>query len=79
MTETSFEEQVWQLFFDIAGMSPTGNIVAEVVVVFVSPQNYLIPHAFSLTKPCSNNIVEYNALLIGMQLAEEIGVKNLKA
>jgi len=28
---------------------------------------------------CSKNVVEYNALLIGMQIAEEIGVKNLKA
>ena len=37
------------------------------------------PHAFSLTKPCSNNIAEYNALLIEMQIADEIGVKNFKA
>jgi len=39
----------------------------------------VIPHAFSLTKSCSNNISEYNALLIGIQLAEEIGVRNLEA
>jgi len=47
--------------------------------VLVSPQNYVIPRAFSLTEPCFNNVTEYNALLIGMQLAEEIGVKNLEA
>jgi len=45
----------------------------------VSPQNYVIPHAFSLTEPCSNNIAKYNALLTGMQLAGEIGVKILEA
>ena len=39
----------------------------------------MIPFAFSLTKLCFNNVLEYNALLIGMQLAEEIGVKNLEA
>ena len=39
----------------------------------------MIPRTFSLTKSCSNNISEYNALLIVMQLAEEIGVKNLEA
>jgi len=39
----------------------------------------VIPHAFSLTDPCSNNILEYNALLIGMQLTEENGVKTLEA
>ena len=48
-------------------------------MVLVSPQNYVIPRAISLTKPCSNNITEYNALLIGMHIADEIGVKNLEA
>jgi len=48
-------------------------------VVLVSPQNYVILRAFSLTEPCSNNVAEYNALLIGMRIADEIGVKNLKA
>jgi len=38
----------------------------------------LIPRAFSLTDPCSNYVSEYNTLLIRMQLAEEIGVKNLE-
>ena len=27
---------------------------------------------------CSNNVAEYNALLIGMQIANKIGVKNLE-
>ena len=48
-------------------------------VVLVSPQNYLIPRAFSLIESCSNNVAEYNALLIGMQIVDEIGVKNLEA
>ena len=58
---------------------PRGHVVVGVGVVLVSPQNYVIPRAFSLTEPCSNNVVEYNALLIGMQIANEIGVKNLEA
>ena len=49
----------------------------EVVLIF--PQNYVIPRAFSLTEPYSNNVAEYNALLIGMQIVDEIGVKNLEA
>ena len=48
-------------------------------VVLMSPQNYVIPYVFSLTEPCFNNVVKYNALLIGMQIAEEIGVRNLEA
>jgi len=79
ITQTSLEEQVWQLFFDSASkIGPTRNIVAGVGVMLVSPQNYVITRAFLLTESYSNNIAEYNALLIGMQLAEEIGVKNLK-
>jgi len=75
-TQTSFERQVWQLFFDCASRTgPRGNIVAGVGVVLVSLQSYVIPSAFSLTESCSNNVAEYNALLIGMQIADEIGVK----
>jgi len=48
-------------------------------VVLISPHNYVIPRAFSLTKPCSNNVSEYKALSIGMQFVEEIGVKNIEA
>ena len=55
-----------------------GTIVAGVEVVLISPHNNVIPRAFLLTEPCSNNVLEYNALLIGMQLPKEIGVKNLK-
>ena len=76
LTQTSFEGQVWQLFFDGASrMSPKGHTVAGVGVVLVSPQNYVIPRAISLTEPCSNNVAEYNALLIGMQFADEIALK----
>jgi len=77
---TSSDEQVWQLFFDEASrMNRKGNIIAGMEVVLISPHNNVIPRAFSLTESCSNNISECNALLIGMQLVKEIGVKNLKA
>ena len=80
MTQTTFEEQVWQLFFnDASRTGPRGNIIVGVWVVLVSPQNYIIPHAISLTELCSNNVAKYNTLLIEMQIADVIGVKNLKA
>jgi len=38
LTQTSFEGQVWQLFFDGASRTcPRGNIMAGVGVVLVSP------------------------------------------
>ena len=76
LTQTPFEGQVWQLFLDGASRTgPRGNIIAGVAVVLVSPQSYVILRAFSLTEPCSNNVAEYNTLLIGMQITDEIGVK----
>ena len=63
------EDEVWQMFFDEASrIGPKGKIIAGVGVVFISPQNHVLPRAFSLTEPCSNNVTEYNALLIGLQL-----------
>ena len=71
---------MWQLFFNGASrIGPQGHVIVEVGVVLVSPQNYMIPRAFSLTESCSNNVAEYNALLIGMQIADKIGIKNLEA
>jgi len=50
------------MFFDNAlRMGPKGKIVAEVVVVSISPHNRVLPRAFSLMKPCSKNVTEYNA------------------
>ena len=50
-TQTSFKRQVWQLFFDGAlRIGPKGYIIAGVGVVLVSPQNYVIPRAVSLTR-----------------------------
>jgi len=63
----SLEEQVWQLFFDeVSRTSPEGNIIVGMGIVLISPHNYVIPHAISLTESCSNNVSEYNTLLIGV-------------
>ena len=42
-------------------------------VVFVSPEK----HVFVLTQLCSNNMAEYQALILGLQMAIEIGIKDL--
>ena len=68
------------MFFDRAlRVGPKGKIIAGVGVVFISPQNHVLPRAFSLTELCSNNVAEYNALLTGLQLAHEMGVRYLEA
>ncbi|ONK57953.1 uncharacterized protein A4U43_C09F6000 [Asparagus officinalis] len=77
---TVSREQVWQLYFNgVARENPSGPIVARVGVVLISPQNYILPRAISLTELYSNNMAEYNALLIGLDMAKELGVKHLEA
>jgi len=68
------------MFFDGESRTgPKGKTIAGVGVVFISPQNHVLPRAFSLTETCSNIAAEYNALLIGLQLAHEMGVRYLEA
>src|SRR4051812_37512432 len=41
---------IWQMYFDGASRTiPRAGLVAGVGVVFISPQNHVIPRAFSLT------------------------------
>src|SRR3954464_8106873 len=71
---------VWQMYFDGASRTiPRGGLVAGVGIVLISPRNHVIPGAFSLIEPCTNNVAEYNALLICLQLAHQLGVRNLQA
>src|SRR3954464_10437090 len=68
------------MYFDGASRTiPCMGLVAGVGIVLILPQNHVIPRAFSLTEPCTNNVAEFNALLIGLQLAHQLGVRNLQA
>src|SRR3954468_10056250 len=67
---------VWQMYFNGASRTiPRAGLVAGVGIVLISPRDHVIPRAFSLIEPCTNNVEEYNALLIGLQLAHQLGVR----
>ena len=51
---------------------------AGVGVVFVSPQRQILLYLFSLSELCSNNVAEYQALIIGLQMAIEMGISQLE-
>lgn len=52
ITQTTFDNQVWQFYFDGAfRASPKENPVSRMGVVLVSTQNYVISHVFSLSEP----------------------------
>ncbi|XP_074265756.1 uncharacterized protein LOC141588200 [Silene latifolia] len=63
----------WQMYFDGAARKDG----AGAGVVFVTPQNHLMPYVFTLTQLCTNNMAEYQALILGLQMAIEIGVRDM--
>ena len=46
-------------------------------VVLTSPESHEIPLAFKLDFPCTNNEAEYEALLLGLISAQEVGARCL--
>ncbi|KAH9320327.1 hypothetical protein KI387_022096, partial [Taxus chinensis] len=66
---------VWILEFDGSCSSASSGAG----VLLVSPEGCLHPFSFKLQFENTNNIVEYEALILGLQVAKEQGVKNLLA
>ncbi|XP_059630474.1 uncharacterized protein LOC132273531 [Cornus florida] len=64
----------WMMFFDSA---PWSN-GAGAGLVFVSPQRQILPYAFSFPENCSNNMAEYQALIISLQMANEMKISNIE-
>lgn len=68
------------MFFDGAvRMSQRRKIIAGAGVEFISLESDVLPYAYSLIEPYSNNVAEYNALIIVLHISEEIGLKYLEA
>ncbi|CAB4309209.1 unnamed protein product [Prunus armeniaca] len=51
---------------------------AGAVVVFVSLKRHVLPYSFSLSELCSNNIAEYQALIMGLHMAMEMKISSLE-
>ena len=49
---------------------------AGVGVVFISPNNETLRFYFTLTFTCTNNIVEYEELLLGLKVASKHNIRN---
>ena len=58
----------WMMFFDGTGVG----------VVFVSPHRQILPYSFILSERCSNNVAEYQALIIGLQMTIEMKITSLE-
>ena len=78
--ETSSPNASWNMYFDGATRTnEKGKLISGIGILFVSPDKYMIPHAFSLLEPCTNNAAEYQALITGLELALESGITMLEA
>ena len=64
---------LWTMFFD--GASSKEGAGAR--VVFVSPEKNTFRYSFTLNFLCTNNIAEYEALLLGLKVSSHHGIKKL--
>ncbi|XP_031127436.1 uncharacterized protein LOC116029524 [Ipomoea triloba] len=58
----------WKMYFD--GAAHRGGAGAG--VVFVTSEGEVLPYSFTLTEQCSNNVAEYQALILGLEIAVDM-------
>jgi ribonuclease HI len=64
---------VWKMFFDGA----SSNIGAGAGVVFKSPSQETISLSYKLEFEVTNNVAEYEALVLGLRAAKEMGIREV--
>ncbi|KAL5557742.1 hypothetical protein UlMin_033953 [Ulmus minor] len=69
----SIKELEWELMFEGAASTKGGGIG----VVLIRPESQVLTKTCKLLYSCSNNEAEYEALIIGIQMAEKEDVKRL--
>jgi len=45
--------------------------------MLVSPKKHILPYSFILVDLCSNNLAKYQVLILGLQMAIGIGIREL--
>ncbi|PKI64519.1 hypothetical protein CRG98_015082 [Punica granatum] len=68
------KEPTWKVYFDGAVNSMGSGIGA----VLISPDGHYYPVAAKIDFPCTNNVAEYEACILGLQAAIDFKVKELK-
>jgi hypothetical protein len=64
---------IWKMFFD--GASSKDGV--GVGIVFVSPAQETIPLSYKLEFEATNNVAEYEALVLGLRVAKDMGIKEI--
>lgn len=73
MIESSMTRS-WKLFFYRA----TNSAESGIRIVLISPQGQQIPIVVKLNFPCTNNVTEYEACIVGLQAALEFNAYDLE-
>ncbi|XP_066373791.1 uncharacterized protein [Miscanthus floridulus] len=73
MPPTIVDQEYWTIYFDGSLMKKS----ASVGLVFVSPLGVRMRYMVHLHFPSSNNVAEYEALINGLRIAIELGVRHL--
>jgi ribonuclease HI len=68
------EHETWVMYFDGSVMKEG----ASVDLVFISPQGVHMEYVVQLHFLASNNAAEYEALINGLRIAVELGIKRLE-
>ena len=71
--EKSLEEDGWKMYFDGA----SNALECGVGAVLISPEGNHCPFTTKLSFDCTNNVVEYEACVLGLQAAIEKKIKSL--
>jgi ribonuclease HI len=69
------QAELWTMYFD-GSLMKTG---AGAGLLFISPLGKHVRYVLRLHFPASNNVVEYEALVNGLRIAVELGVRRLDA
>jgi ribonuclease HI/transposase InsO family protein len=72
---TPIQPELWTMYFD-GSLMKTG---AGAGLLFVSPLGKHLRYVIRLHFPASNNVAEYKALVNGLRIAVELGVRRLDA
>jgi hypothetical protein len=71
---TTIGNSSWQMYFDGA----CRRSGAGAGVVFVTPDEAIIPYSFTLTSTISNNADEYETLIIELKMAQNMGLEMMQ-
>jgi hypothetical protein len=73
VSDNSEATEVWRMYFD-GSLKLQG---AGAGILFISPEGEQLKYALQLSFPTSNNAVEYEALIHGLNIAITLGIKRM--